>query len=647
MNMHAQKMLPSQQTGNNEAAYVARLNRVQRFIDQNDYENALELLDGIYASNRYDLHLNILIAEIHLSIRQYREACRFFARANGIDPGNTQALYGLGKASYLQGDSRKAVGYLKATLKDEVYRADVYNDLGTISEELGNPAEAELYFNQAIDCNPNFVAPIINLSGLLVCNQRHADALSWIDLYLESNPPDERLLINKGVIQEDLGQYEAAIDTFAAILKQNPGNTDALFDRAYCYLKLSQIEAARADLEAYLAIKPDAEQVKGLLALSFTLEGKFQDSIDTWKEFLPLFQDLKPKAPKANSPRKIQPVRILENININGKNNGGQTLELSVVVPVLNEEGSLRILYEQLKKTLGNLERSYELILVDDGSDDNSWKIMSDIADHDPTVSVIKFRKNYGQTAAFAAGFKYAQGEVVITMDADLQNDPADIPRLLEKMADGYDLVSGWRKDRQDKALSRKVPSFFANRIINKLIAGTQVKIHDFGCSLKAYKKGVVKNIKIYGEMHRFIPAYAAWLGIRVAEIPVNHRPRRYGKAKYGLERVGRVILDLITLRFFTGFKTRPLQFFGKIALFVTAVGMILSALLLTLGFISEWGVDFQTFILIIMFSIMGGFQFIIVGLLSEIMMRGFMEAQDRDDYVVETIYNQEALPAQ
>ncbi len=623
------------------------LNKVQQYIDQQDYDRALTILDMLFIENRHDVHLNLLLAEIHLSIQQFRESNRYYSIANKIDPDNSQALYGLGKTAYLQGKREQAISYLKETLENDGYQAEVFNDLGTIYEEMGEISEAEQYFEYSIRIKPDFVSPVINLSGLLANKQQYQEALGRIEHYLKSNPPDDRLVVNQGIILEQLGSYEEAIGAFSKAINLNPENLAAYFDRAFCYLKLTRIEAARADLEKYLKIKPEAEQVRGLLALTYTLEGKFQDSMDTWKEFLPLFQNLKTQATKAPRPSKINPVRILENIDINGKNGKQEKISISVVIPVLDEEGSLIILYENLKQVLNQIGQSHEIILIDDGSTDNSLSIMTDIAEKDASVSVIKFRKNYGQTAAFAAGFKYAQGAVVITMDADLQNDPVDIPRLLKKMAEGYDLVSGWRKDRQDKALSRKVPSFFANRIINKLIEGTQVTIHDFGCSLKAYKIGVVKNIKIYGEMHRFIPAYAAWLGIKIAEIPVKHHPRRYGQAKYGLERVGRVILDLITLRFFTGFKTRPLQFFGKIAMFVTAVGSVLSFVLLILSYFTAWGVDFQTFILMVMFSIMGGFQFIIVGLLSEIMMRGFMEAQDRDDYVVETIYIQSTLAPQ
>lgn len=641
MNMHAQKILYSPKQKNN-SVHMELLNKVQQYIDQQDYSRALTILDMLFIENRHDVHLNLLLAEIHLSIQQFRESNRYYSIANKIDPDNSQALYGLGKTAYLQGKRELAISYLKETLENEVYQADVFNDLGTIYEEMGQISEAERYFENSIRIKPDFILPVINLSGLLANKQQYQEALGRIEHYLKSNPPDDRLVVNQGIILEQLGSYEEAIGAFSIAINLNPENLAAYFDRAFCYLKLTRIEAARADLKKYLEIKPDAEQVRGLLALTYTLEGKFQDSMDTWKEFLPLFQNLKIQANKAPFPAKINPVRILENIDINGKNGKQKEINISVVIPVLDEEGSLIILYENLKQVLNQIDQSHEIILIDDGSTDNSLSIMTDIAEKDASVSVIKFRKNYGQTAAFAAGFKYAQGEVVITMDADLQNDPVDIPRLLKKMVEGYDLVSGWRKDRQDKALSRKVPSFFANRIINKLIEGTEVKIHDFGCSLKAYKKGVVKNIKIYGEMHRFIPAYAAWLGIKVAEIPVKHHPRRYGQAKYGLERVGRVILDLITLRFFTGFKTRPLQFFGKIAMFVTAVGSVISFVLLLLGYLTALGIDFQTFILMVMFSIMGGFQFIIVGLLSEIMMRGFLESQNQDEYVVEMIYNKQ-----
>ena len=271
---------------------------------------------------------------------------------------------------------------------------------------------------------------------------------------------------------------------------------------------------------------------------------------------------------------------------------------LSIVVPVFNEEENVPILYKELVETLRTLKQAYEIIFVDDGSTDKSRNVLAGIAANDERVKVIFFRRNYGQTAALGAGFKFARGEVVVTLDADLQNDPADIPKLLAKMAEGYDLVNGWRKDRQDKMLSRKIPSMIANRIINKLIEGTNVQLRDFGCTLKAYKKGIVKNIHLYGEMHRFIPVFAAWIGVKVAEIPVNHRPRLHGKAKYNLSRVSRVIFDLIVVRFFSDYMTRPIQFFGKIAKRITGWGIIIIVLLSALGLMKILPVSLNTVLL-------------------------------------------------
>ncbi|GEM_PF-110466 len=626
--------------GNNRADHSAsrQLDRVHRYLGEGKYDRALSLLEKIYPKRRYDLHMNLLLGEVHLKIGQNREANKYFGRALDIEGDNFQALYGKGKTFYLDGNTEDAIRYLKRAAGNEDYQADVYNDLGTIFEELNEMDIAGDYYREAIRKNAQYVYPVVNLSRLLIKQEKPTEALSLINDFIENNGPEERLLINQGIIYEILNDYEKAARIFSTVLDRNPTYTDAYYNRAFCYFKLAMIEEARQDLESYLKIKADDEQVRGLLALSYTLEGKFVDSVDTWKEFLPNYQDLSKNISRAVAPDKIDPLQILEDFNTNGNDTSKNAPNLSVVIPVMDEEGSIIILYEKLKGVLEKLGQIYEIIFIDDGSTDRSLEILTDISANDETVSVIKFRRNYGQTAAFAAGFKYASGDVIITMDADLQNDPEDIPRLLAKMSEGYDLVSGWRKNRRDKTISRKIPSYIANRIINKLIAGSGVKVHDFGCSLKAYKKGIVKNIRLYGEMHRFIPAYAAWLGIKVAEIPVKHHPRRYGYAKYGLERVGRVVLDMITLRFFTGFRSRPLQFFGKVAAFGTIVGLLLSVLLFVMGNLTGWGIDFQTFLIMSMFSVLGGGQFIIVGVLSEIIMRGFLEAQDKDEYVVENI---------
>ncbi len=246
------------------------------------------------------------------------------------------------------------------------------------------------------------------------------------------------------------------------------------------------------------------------------------------------------------------------------------------------------------------------------------------------------------QTAAINAGFKYAHGSVVITMDGDLQNDPADIPRLLQKMSEGYDLVSGWRKDRHDKFLTRRVPSAIANMMINKLIAGTGIRLNDFGCTLKAYKKGVVKNINLYGEMHRFIPVFAAWLGVQVAEVEVNHRHRVFGKAKYNLSRVSRVVFDLIVVRFFSDYMTRPIQFFGKVAKKLGLLGFLSLLTLSLLTIFTTINISVNTILILgglLLFAIL---QILSMGLLGEIMTRTYFEGQKKDYYVVEKIINDE-----
>src|SRR5215212_6099960 len=233
--------------------------------------------------------------------------------------------------------------------------------------------------------------------------------------------------------------------------------------------------------------------------------------------------------------------------------------DISVFLPVFNEEPNLLPLHAKLDKALKSLGRSAEIVYVDDGSSDGSLKILRDIAQLDPRVRVVALRRNYGQTAAMAAGIDAAKGKVLIPMDADLQNDPADIARLLEKLDEGYDVVSGWRKERQDKMVSRKIPSMIANRIIS-FIGG--VRLHDYGCSLKAYRHEFLKEVRLYGEMHRFIPIYASWVGARVTEIPVRHHPRTMGKSKYGLSRTFKVMLDLMTIKFMASYHTKPIYVF-------------------------------------------------------------------------------------
>jgi len=311
------------------------------------------------------------------------------------------------------------------------------------------------------------------------------------------------------------------------------------------------------------------------------------------------------------------------------------TPEVSVFLPVFNEEPNLIPLHAKLDEALKVLGRSAEIVYVDDGSSDRSLKILREIADVDPRVRVIALRRNYGQTAAMAAGIDAARGKVLIPMDADLQNDPADIGRLLDKLNEGYDVVSGWRKNRKDKMVTRKIPSMIANRLIS-WIGG--VPLHDYGCSLKAYRRESLEDVRLYGEMHRFIPIYASWAGARVTEIPVEHHARTMGKSKYGLSRTIKVVFDLITIKFMASYQTKPLYLFGWAGLLTFAVSF-LSALMAGLMKFAGWPhhADFiQTPLPIIsLVTLVLGVQLFLMGLLAEMLVRTYHESQAKPIYAV------------
>ncbi len=309
--------------------------------------------------------------------------------------------------------------------------------------------------------------------------------------------------------------------------------------------------------------------------------------------------------------------------------------ELSVFLPVFNEEPNLRPLHGKLNEALKALGRTAEIIYVDDGSTDGSLRVLRELALSDYRVRVVALRRNYGQTAAMAAGIDAAGGEVLIPMDADMQNDPADIARLLEKLGEGYDVVSGWRKDRQDKLITRKIPSMLANRLIS-WIGG--VPLHDYGCSLKVYRRESIEDVRLYGEMHRFIPIYASWAGARVAEIPVTHHARTMGKSKYGLSRTLKVVFDLMTIKFMASYQTKPLYIFGTAGL-LTFVVSFLSALFALLMKYASWPhhADLvQTPLPVMaMVSLVLGIQFFLMGLLAEMLVRTYHESQAKSIYAV------------
>ncbi len=310
---------------------------------------------------------------------------------------------------------------------------------------------------------------------------------------------------------------------------------------------------------------------------------------------------------------------------------------LSVIVPVYNEVKNVRPLYEAVCACLKTTGRECEIVFVDDGSTDGTQDLLRGLAEKDSSVKLILFRRNYGQTAALSAGFDHASGGIIIAMDGDLQNDPADIPRLLAKIEEGFDVVSGWRKNRQDALFNRKIPSFVANKIIS-WVSGVSLK--DYGCTLKAYRASYVKNIHLFGEMHRFIPIYAHNMGARIAELPVNHRHRQFGKSKYNASRTFKVLLDLVTVKFLGTFSTKPIYMFGGLGVLCIVLGVLASVVTLFQKFVYDIWVHRNPMISISIFFLLVGFQFVMMGLLAEIMIRIYHESQDRPTYWIREVVN-------
>lgn len=315
------------------------------------------------------------------------------------------------------------------------------------------------------------------------------------------------------------------------------------------------------------------------------------------------------------------------------------SIDFSVVIPILNEAENIPSLFRQLQAMLDETDRRGEVILVDDGSTDDSFSLLAELQEDDARFRVIQLRRNFGQTAAFSAGFDHSRGEVIVTMDGDLQNDPADIPMLLEKMEEGFDIVSGWRIDRKDTFLTRRLPSMMANWLISRSM---RVKLHDYGCSLKAYQREVLLRTKLYGELHRFIPALASRIGVRVAEVPVNHRPRQYGRSKYGISRTIRVILDMVTVKFLLDYATRPMQIFGLLGLTSTGVGALIAAYLSVLRLVFDQGLADRPLLLLAVLLIVIGIQLLVMGLLGEMVIRTYHETQQKPIYVIREVVQSE-----
>lgn len=312
-------------------------------------------------------------------------------------------------------------------------------------------------------------------------------------------------------------------------------------------------------------------------------------------------------------------------------------VDISIVVPVFNEQDNVEAVYSAIRAALQAMGCSYEIIMIDDGSSDGSYSALTRLASEDAALKVIRFRRNFGQTAAMSAGFDYAKGDIIIPMDGDLQNDPADIPRLIEKIHEGYDVVSGWRRDRKDTFITRKIPSLLANALISRL---TRVHLHDYGCTLKAYRREVLDGINLYGEMHRFVPALASQFGARVTELPVNHFPRLHGVSKYGISRTLRVVLDLMTVKFLMTYSTKPIQLFGKWGIYTMLAGFCTGSMTIYMKIFEHLSMNRNPLLILTAFLMFMGVQFIVLGLLGELNARTYFESQGKPIYVVKDRIN-------
>ena len=324
-------------------------------------------------------------------------------------------------------------------------------------------------------------------------------------------------------------------------------------------------------------------------------------------------------------------------LNESGLNKSGYERGLSIVVPIYNEEESIPHLYRELKEVLIGMNEPHQIILIDDGSRDASLQVIAATVAGDDSVEVLEFRRNFGQTAAMAAGFAQSRYPIVVALDADLQNDPSEIPRMVEKLRSGhYDLVAGWRKDRQDRWLSRRLPSMLANKLISLC---TNVRLHDYGCTLKVMTREVAQGIRLYGEMHRFIPALADEFGAKIIEIPVRHRERQFGKSKYGISRTIRVVLDLLTVKFLLGYSKRPIHFFGVIGFVTSGLGALMLAVITFQRFFLSVPMGSRPVLPLSVMLIIIGVQFVVFGLLAEVLARTYYESQAKTIFEVRTIH--------
>ncbi|MDD2649666.1 MAG: glycosyltransferase [Candidatus Cloacimonetes bacterium] len=535
---------------------------------------------------------------------------------------NYESEYLLGLKYFQDNDVHSAIKHWENAAEINPKSAKIFSILGNAYKILNEIDTSFQYIEKAANLEPENFNYLYNLGLVFYENKRYKESIQILEKARLVDKTNHELLNDLGVVYFKTNDYENAEIRIRQAMSLAEDYYVAKINLATVMLSAKKLVEAGlflSELEKIYGIDANIKELKTQLKL-------ISNNADIPNTSIHI--------ELSNQIYEIDPFNIISNI---GKDDI-KGIDISVVIPIMNERKNLPILYEKLVNVLGDLDQRYEIIFIDDGSRDGSTEYLRNLSLSETNVVLIQFRRNYGQTAALSAGFKYANGHIIVTMDGDLQNDPADIPKLLEKMAEGYDLVNGWRKDRQDKAISRRLPSAVANKIINYLISGTGIQLNDFGCTLKAYKKEIVKNIQLYGEMHRFIPVFAAWLGVKVAEIPVNHHPRIHGKAKYNLSRVSRVLFDFLVIRFFSDYMTRPIQFFGKIVKKIFLWG---TALFISLSIASIFTtLSFNT--LIILYAIMLTLctQVLFIGLIGELVIRVYFEVQNKDYYIVEAIHS-------
>ncbi|MFK4766290.1 glycosyltransferase [Desulfobaculum sp. SPO524] len=543
---------------------------------------------------------------------------RRLAKRLQLDPNGFESNLALGLLHFRREEYADALTRLLKAI-DQRETPELVLFTGALAHETGQADTAGRLLERAVALAPDDADAHAHLGRYRAAQGDMSGAREHLERALALRPDDAELHNDIGVAAYSLGDLPAARRALERATQLAPQQDTFRANLGYVLVSLGEVDAATAIVTA--------------------LEGEgAEDEAHRLREAIaaPGAPAASPGEPPLSSRLgRISPMSMIGNF---GEGAGEKRPALSVIVPVYNEAGNITSLYKELAEVLGALHETCEIIFIDDGSTDGSDTVLAATAENDPRVKVIEFRRNYGQTAALSAGFKYCRGDIVITLDGDLQNDPHDIPRLLETMAEGYDLVNGWRKYRKDAALTRRLPSWVANRIINKLIEGTGVQLRDYGCTLKAYKRGIIKNIRLYGEMHRFIPVFAAWLGVRVAEIEVHHRPRIHGEAKYGLSRVLRVVLDLIVVRFFSDYMTRPIHFFGKIAWLTSGAGLggvaLLALLKGTLGLGVSWGI----LLVLAALALISGVHIVFMGLIGELLIRSYFEGQHKDQFVVRRV---------